>query len=195
MFEVDCRLAKSHDFFLPVSSSHELAIDFSRFFEKSNPRKNLEQWGSFPSQIWIDSQLNARKNLSGRVFFLKSTVTCGCRQMRRRAISFLSRWPPTNLTIILSATTKRGVIYLVWRGGRLVDKLSFPALQLTCTRALSYIWRISLPLTHFLLLLPAQDSEFHIFLPFEGWQVCSKPLFVHSVAAQKFPLVAFVYLL
>ena len=115
--------------------------------------------------------------------------------MRRRAISFLSRWPPTNLTIILSATTKRGVIYLVWRGGRLVDKLSFPALQLTCTRALSYIWRISLPLTHFLLLLPAQDSEFHIFLPFEGWQVCSKPLFVHSVAAQKFPLVAFVYLL
>ena len=130
-------------------------------------------------------------------FFLKSTVTCSCHQMRRRAVSFGSRWPPTNLTIILSAATQRGVIYLVWRGGRLIDKLSFPALQLTCTRALSrpgYLRHLT-TFDPFLTTSPSSTFGISYFLPFEGWQVCSKPLFVHSVAAQDFPLVAFVYLL
>ena len=67
----------------------------------------------------------------------KLATTCGCHQMRRRAVSFVSRWPPTNLTTILSAATKRRVIYLVRRGCRLADKQSFPALQVTCTRAFS----------------------------------------------------------
>ena len=53
MFEVDCRLAKSHDVFVPISSSHELATDFSRFLEKSNPRIKFGAVG-FVSKLDMD---------------------------------------------------------------------------------------------------------------------------------------------
>ena len=49
------RLAKSHDFVVclmisrPISHSHKLATDFSRFLLKSNSKKILEPLGLFPS--------------------------------------------------------------------------------------------------------------------------------------------------
>ena len=93
--------------------------------------------------------------------------------MRRRFVSFVSRWPPTNLTIFLSAATKKGVICLVRRGGRLVDKLSFPALQLTCTSALSrpgYLGRLT---TFDPFLTTSPSSRFGISYFFAFWGLAS----------------------
>ena len=65
IFKTD-RRAKSHDFVVsltisrPISCSHMLATNFSRFLAKSNSKNILELQSWFSRQISIDSQLIAK---------------------------------------------------------------------------------------------------------------------------------------